>query len=106
MKLRLLMVVASALLLLAPRTANAMAPDGQPAAAGVSAHELMQRDANESAQATTDMSYGEAARGMDSRGQAAPTSYGGVAAGQSQSGGARHGKLCASGAQCRMYFGH
>src|SRR5689334_7231133 len=42
MKLRLLMVVASALLLLAPRTANAMAPDGQPSAAGVSAHELMQ----------------------------------------------------------------
>jgi len=105
MKLRLLMVVASALLLLAPRTASAMAPDGQPGA-GMSPHELMQQDANESAQATTDMSYGEAARGLDSRVQAAPTSYGGVAAGQSQSGGARHGKLCASGAQCRMYFGN
>ncbi|MEW9583708.1 hypothetical protein [Paraburkholderia sp. DGU8] len=105
MKVRLLMVVASALLLLAPRTANAMAPDGQPGA-GMSAHELMQRDANESAQATTDMSYGEPAGGMDGRAQAALTSYGGVAAGQSQSGGARHGDLCASGAQCRMYFGH
>jgi hypothetical protein len=105
MKLRLLMVVASALLFLVPRTASAAELDGQPGA-GTSGRALMQQNANESAQATTDMSYGEAAQGMDTRTQAVQgVSYGGVAAGQSESGGGRQDRPCSTGPQCRIYFG-
>ncbi|MFL9933035.1 hypothetical protein P0D88_28310 [Paraburkholderia sp. RL18-103-BIB-C] len=105
MKLRLLMVIASALLFLVPRTASAMGLEGQPGA-DMSGHALMQQNANESAQATTDMSYGEAAQGMDTRTQAVQNvSYGGAAAGQSESGGVQQGKPCSSGPQCRIYFG-
>ncbi|MFL9965934.1 hypothetical protein PQR02_33940 [Paraburkholderia sediminicola] len=105
MKLRLSMVVASALLFLVPRTASAMELDGQPGA-GASGRALMQQNANESAQATTDMSYGEAAQGTDTRTQAVQNvSYGGVAAGQSDAGSGRQGKPCSTGPQCRIYFG-
>jgi hypothetical protein len=104
MKVRLLMLVASAVLFLAPRTAGAMGMDGQPDT-GTSGRVLMEQNANESAQATTDMSFGEAAQGTDARTQAVRNvSYGGVAAGQSESGG-RQGQPCASGSQCRIYFG-
>jgi hypothetical protein len=104
MKLRLLMVVASAVLFLAPRTASATEMAGQPGA-GESGRALMQQNANESAQATTDMSYGEAAQGSNSGARAMQnTSYGGAPAGQSESGG-RHERTCGSGPQCRIYFG-
>ncbi|CAB3792423.1 hypothetical protein LMG28614_03526 [Paraburkholderia ultramafica] len=104
MKLRLLMLVASAVLFLAPRAAGAMGMDGLPDT-GTSGRVLMQQNANESAQATTDMSLGEAAQGTDSRTQAVRNvSYGGVAGGQSESGG-RQSQPCGSGPQCRIYFG-
>jgi hypothetical protein len=104
MKLRLLMVMASAVLFLAPQTASAQELDGQPTA-GVSGRALMQKDANESAQATTDMSLdgtGQAARAGGQPIQNA--SYGGVAAGQSQAGD-RQSQRCPSGPQCKIYFG-
>jgi hypothetical protein len=104
MKLRLLVVAASAVLLLAPRTANAMGPQGQPDSA-ISGSAQMQRNANESAQATTDMSLGETWHGTETGAQGAQNvSYGGVAAGQAQTGG-RHGQACGSGPQCKIYFG-
>lgn len=102
MKLRLLMVVASAVLFLAPRTAGATGMDGQPDT-GMSGRALMQQNANESAQATTDMSFGEAAQGTGTQ-AVRNVSYGGVAAGQSESGG-RPSQPCTSGPQCRIYFG-
>ncbi|SIT46970.1 conserved exported hypothetical protein [Paraburkholderia ribeironis] len=100
MKLRLLMVVASALLLLAPRTASATQPEGQPGAAA-SGRALMEQNANESAQATTDMSLGETGQGTQA---VQNVSYGGVAAGQSDSG-SRRSPPCTSGPQCKIYFG-
>lgn len=104
MKLRLLVVAASAVLLLVPRTASAEGVDGQPGSA-ISGRVLMQQRANESAQATTDMSLGDTWHGTDTGAQGAQNvSYGGVAAGQSQAGG-RHGQSCGSAAQCKIYFG-
>jgi hypothetical protein len=104
MKLRLLVVAASAVLLLAPRTANAMGPQGHPDSA-ISGSAQMQRNANESAQATTDMSLGETWHGTQTGAQGAQNvSYGGVAAGQSETGG-RRGRTCGSGPQCKIYFG-
>ena len=100
MKLRLLMTMACAILFLTPNTAGALGIEGQPGA-GVSGRALMQQDANESAQATTDMSFGEAAQGAQA---VRNVSYGGVAAGQSEAGG-RQNQPCASGPQCRIYFG-
>lgn len=105
MKLRLLMAAASVVLFLAPRTASAQEVQGQQAA-GVSGHALMQQNANESAQATTDMPFSESGRGMTPGVQPAQNvSYGGVAAGQSEAGG-RQTQLCtSSGPLCRIYFG-
>jgi hypothetical protein len=104
MKVRLLMVVASAVLFLAPRSASATGLDGQPGTE-MSGRALMQQNANESAQATTDMSFGAAAQGSDTGTQAVQNvSYGGVAGGQSESGG-RQSQPCTSGPQCRIYFG-
>lgn len=100
MKVHLLMVVTSVVLLFAPRTVSALGQDGQPDAA-MSGHAQMQRNANESAQATTDVPLRETGQGTDTRTQ--NVSYGGVAAGQMESGG-RHAP-CAPGAQCRIYFG-
>ena len=104
MKLRLLMVMACAVLLLAPQTASAQELDGQPAA-GVSGRALMQKNANESAQATTDMSLGDTGQSTGAAGQPVQNvSYGGVAAGQSQAGD-RESQHCSSGPQCKVYFG-
>jgi hypothetical protein len=65
----------------------------------------MQQNANESAQATTDMSFSESGQGMPGAQPVRNVSYGGVAAGQSESGG-RQGQPCtSSGPQCRIYFG-
>ncbi|CAE6692217.1 hypothetical protein PQR37_20550 [Paraburkholderia nemoris] len=101
MKLRLLMALASAALFLAPSTAGAL--DSQQGQA-VSGQALMQ-NANESAQATTDMSFGDTARTVMPAGQAVQSvSYGGVAAGATEVGG-RQERPCASGPQCRIYFG-
>jgi hypothetical protein len=100
MKLRLLMVVASALLLLAPNTASAVQQDDQPGAA-TSGRAQMEQNANESEQATTDMSYSEPGQGTQA---VQNVSYGGVAAGQSESG-SRHYQPCNSGPQCKVYFG-
>ena len=101
MKLRLLMALASTALFLAPSTAGAL--DGQQGQA-VSGQALMQ-NANESAQATTDMSYGDTVRTVMPAGQSVQNvSYGGVAAGATEVGG-RQERPCASGPQCRIYFG-
>jgi hypothetical protein len=104
MRLRLLLVVTSAVLLFTPRTASALGLDSQPGG-GVSASVLMQQNANESAQATTDMPLHETAQGTDIRPQGAENvSYGGVPAGQSEAGGG-YGRPCGAGPQCRIYFG-
>ncbi|MCC8397205.1 hypothetical protein LJ656_32015 [Paraburkholderia sp. MMS20-SJTR3] len=101
MKLRVLMIAASALLFLIPRTASAAEPGGPPDAA-MPAHAVMQQNANESAQATTDISLGQ---GWQSRQQPIQnTAYGGVAAGHAETGG-RHAQACAIGSGCNVYFG-
>ena len=101
MKLRLLMALASAALFLAPSTAGALDSQQGEAASG---RALMQ-NANESAQATTDMSYGDTVRTVMPAGQSVQNvSYGGVAAGATEVGG-RQERPCASGPQCRIYFG-
>jgi hypothetical protein len=101
MKLRLLMVLASAALFLAPNTAGAQG--NQPGEA-VSGQVLMQ-NANESAQDTTDMSFGETGRTIMPAAQPVQNvSYGGVAAGATEAGG-RQERPCSSGPQCRIYFG-
>ena len=99
MKLRLLMVMASAVLFLAPRPVSASESDGQPGAAATG-RAMMQQNANESAQATTDIPLGDTGQGQQVRN----VSYGGVAAGQSESG-TRPGQPCGSAPQCRVYFG-
>jgi hypothetical protein len=102
MKLRLLMALASAALFLAPNTAGAQ--DNQQDTAG-SGRALMQRNANQSAQDTTDMSFGETGRTMMPEAQRVQNvSYGGVAAGAVEAGG-RQERPCSSGPQCRIYFG-
>ncbi|NIF78810.1 hypothetical protein F3J20_15690 [Paraburkholderia sp. Cy-641] len=101
MKVRVLMVAACTVLFLAPRTAHAAQPGEQPGS-GMSGRELMQQNANESAQATTDMSFG---RGWQPRQEAQTVrnvSYGGASEGQSEAGG---GRSCASGAPCKVYVG-
>ncbi|OLL28274.1 hypothetical protein BTH42_28340 [Burkholderia sp. SRS-W-2-2016] len=102
MKLRVLMIAAaSALLFLIPRSASAAEPGGPPDAA-MPAHAVMQHNANESAQATTDMSLGQ---GWQSREQPVQnTAYGGVAGGQAEMGGG-HARPCAIGSGCKVYFG-
>jgi hypothetical protein len=104
MKLRLLMVAVCAVLLLAPRAASALGLADQPVS-GISGHAQMQQNANESAQATTDIPLGETWQRTGTGAQGAQNvSYGGVPAGQSEAGG-RHGHLCVSGPQCQIYFG-
>lgn len=112
MKLRLWMIAASAVLLLVPATVGAAqagaqvdAQAGTPPAMYESGHAQMERNANESAQATTDMPLvptgqadGAASPGVQN------TSYGGAAAGQSAAGGPRE-KTCGSGPRCNVYFG-
>lgn len=98
MKLRLLMIAASAVLLLVPATVDATQSVDQPAA-DESGHVRMQRNANESAQATTDVPLGPTgSQGIEN------TSYGGVTAGQAEAGGRRE-KTCGSGPRCNIYFG-
>lgn len=105
MKLRLWIALACAMLLLAPITAAALDMDGQQGA-GMSGRALMQQDANESAQATTDMSFGESGQGVMPGGQPVQNvSYGGVAAGQSEAGGPQSQPCTSSSPQCRIYFG-
>jgi hypothetical protein len=94
------MVVASAVLLLAPRTVTAAELSGQ-LDAGMSGRAVMQHNANESAQSTTDMSFGQS---WQPRQGAQDASYGGVAAGQSEAGG-KGGQSCAVGTGCKVYFG-
>ncbi|SRR6266702_1342017 len=99
MKLALLMALASAVLFLAPTAAGA----GQgEQGAGMSGRALMQQNANESAQATTDVPLG--GTGQNATPAAEAVGYGGVAAGQSEAGG-RQSRSCSSGPQCRIYFG-
>ncbi|HEY2019682.1 hypothetical protein [Paraburkholderia sp.] len=100
MKARLLMIVASAVLFLAPRTASATERVGQ-TDAGMPGRAEMQQNANESAQATTDMSLGH---GWQPRQGVSEASYGGMAAGQSEAGGKR-AQSCAGGSHCSVYFG-
>ncbi|EIF34439.1 hypothetical protein BCh11DRAFT_02241 [Burkholderia sp. Ch1-1] len=105
MKLRLLMAVASAVLFLAPRTVSAQEIQGQQGA-GVSGHMMMQQNANESAQATTDMPFSESGQGMTPGAQPVRSvSYGGVAAGQSDAGGRQNQPCTSAGPLCRIYFG-
>lgn len=102
MKLRLLMAMASAVLLLVPASAIALQPDDAQNG-GVSGSAMMQQNANESAQATTDMSFGEG--GAPATSAVRNVSYGGVTAGQSETG-ARPSQPCTSGPQCKVYFGN
>jgi len=102
MKVRVLMVAACAVLFLAPGTARAAQPDDQPGA-GMSGRALMQQNANESAQATTDMSLGRGWQ-LHQEETVRNASYGGTAGGQSEAGG-RRGRSCASGFRCKVYFG-
>lgn len=105
MKLRLLIAAASAVLFLAPRTASAQEMQS-PQGVGASGHAMMQHNANESAQATTDISYGEPAQGMTPGAQPVQNvSYGGAAAGQSDAGTRQSLPCASSGPQCRIYFG-
>lgn len=87
MKLRLVVALASMVLLLAPTAAVAL--DSQQGRA------LMLHNANESAQSNTDISLGET--GQD-------TAYGGVAGGQSEAG-SRQDRQCSAGVHCKVYFG-
>ncbi len=104
MKLHLLMAMASAVLFLAPATVGASEMAAQQAA-GMSGHQMMQQNANESAQATTDMSFGESGQSMMPGVKPVQNvSYGGVAAGQSEAGG-RQSQPCPSGPKCSLYFG-
>lgn len=109
MKLRLLMAVVSAVLFLAPRAASADDTTTQPGAelstgtpAGSSASHRLMQHANESAQATTDMSLSEPATSGSQSVQ--NVSYGGVATGRSETG-ARQNMPCSARAQCMIYFG-
>jgi hypothetical protein len=99
MKLRLLMVMASAVLFLAPRPVSAFESDGQQGAAA-SGHALMQQNANESAQDMTDMPLGDNGEGQ----RIQNVSYGGVATDQTESG-SRHNRPCGDAPQCKIYFG-
>ncbi|RAS33283.1 hypothetical protein NDK50_27035 [Paraburkholderia bryophila] len=100
MKFLLWVAMASAVLLLVPISVGAQQADSA-TGDGMSGRTLMQRNANESVQATTDMSFGEAGQAVQGVRNA---SYGGVAAGQSEMGG-RPGQPCSSGPLCRVYFG-
>jgi hypothetical protein len=101
MKARVLMVAASAILFLAPRTASATERVAQ-TDAGMPGRAEMQQNANESAQATTDISLGHGWQPPQGMSQA---SYGGTAAGRSEAGGKR-AQSCAGGPYCSVYFGH
>lgn len=100
MKFHLWLAMASAVLLLVPVSIGAQQTDSA-AGDGMSGRTLMQQNANESAQATTDMSFGEPGQPVQGVRNA---SYGGVAAGQSEMGG-RQSQPCSSGPLCRVYFG-
>lgn len=103
MKSRLLLVAASSALLFVPRTAGAVETATTPSIE--SGRTQMLQDANESEQATTDMSYGAAAGEPGTGSQAVQgVSYGGAAAGRSETG-SRVGR-CGAGPECRIYFGH
>jgi hypothetical protein len=105
MKLRLLMVFVSALLVLAPRAASAGDMTSEPGvgtSTATPASERLMNHANESAQATTDMSLSEPT-GAASQPQQ-NVSYGGVAAGRSEAG-SRQNMRCSGGPQCTIYFG-
>ncbi|WP_233805248.1 hypothetical protein [Paraburkholderia sp. HP33-1] len=100
MRVRLLMIAAIAVLFLVPSTASAAELSGQ-ADPGASGRAMMQHDANESAQATTDMSFGQ---NWDSQQGVRNASYGGVPAGESQAGG-RRSQSCSFDTECKTYFG-
>ena len=100
MKFLLWMAMASAVLLLVPVSVGAQQADSA-AGDGMSGRSLMQQNANESVQATTDISFGAPAQPAQGVRNA---SYGGVAAGQSEMGG-RSNQPCSSGPLCRVYFG-
>lgn len=103
MRVRILMMIAAtAVLFLAPTTATAAELGGR-VDPGMSGRAIMEQNADESAQATTDMSFGPS---WDSRDHGVRNaSYGGVPAGESQAGG-RRGRSCSFGTQCKIYFGH
>jgi hypothetical protein len=98
MKSRLFLLLMGAVLLVTAGAANGAETwtTTQP-----SSRAQMQQNANESAQAATDMSYTE--KGQNAT--ATNTSYGGVAGGQSDRG-APHGRSCATGPECNIYFGN
>ncbi|RZF25582.1 hypothetical protein EVC45_32925 [Paraburkholderia sp. UYCP14C] len=101
MRVRMLMIAATTVLFLAPRTATAEELSGQ-TDPGMSGRAMMQHNANESAQATTDMSFGQS---WDAREQGVRNaSYGGIPAGESQAGG-RRSQSCSFGTECKTYFG-
>jgi hypothetical protein len=101
MRVRVLMIAATAVLFLAPGTASAEEVGGQ-TDPGMSGRAMMQHNANESAQATTDMSFGQ---GWDPREQGVRNAaYGGVPTGESQTGG-RRSQTCSFGTECKTYFG-
>lgn len=69
-------------------------------------HARMEQNANESAQADTDMSYGDMGQSATAPGRPLKeTSYGGVA-GMSGEAGAPLNQNCAAGPDCKIYGGH
>jgi hypothetical protein len=70
-----------------------------------SAHARMQQNANESAQAETDMSYGNLGWSPNASGQFVKNaSYGGVAATHGEMGGPANTQ-CSTGTRCDIFFG-
>ncbi|MGF6770449.1 hypothetical protein P3T18_002928 [Paraburkholderia sp. GAS199] len=101
MKLRLWVAVASAVLFLAPKTAGALDNPQTQAANG----QALMQNANQSAQATTDMSYGDAGQANTPGAEdVRNVSYGGTAAGHAETGGPQW-QPCSGGPQCKVYFG-
>jgi hypothetical protein len=102
MKLRLLTALASAALFLLPSTAGA---SGSGQGEAVSGRALMQQNANESVQDTTDMSFSDSGRTVVPVAQPVRNdSYGGVVAGSTEAASSQE-RPCSSGSQCRIYFG-
>ena len=67
---------------------------------------IMEQNADQSAQSSTDMYYGETGRNVNASEQSKTgASYGGVAGVRSEAGGPRP-RPCSTGHQCNIYFGH
>lgn len=102
MKAYLALPLASALLLVAGQ------PQGQEAQpySQWPGHARMEQNADESAQAETDMSFGDMGQTVTAPGRSMKdAAYGGVATMSGEAGGPAHSN-CANGPDCKVYIGH